>query len=268
MNNTTDPWQTLLTSTDIFSDLCDIYTAEFLTDFAVHFNRAPQPFDLFQRVLSTAHAYVTAKAAKQAEVSKLLQNSGVHLIGAGLSARRLSYELSQISKSKRAAQLVDINLQSVLEDAETRPYATKAYRSARFRSGPQSRLDVIEELAAALEQAIGQIIALPVDYDGEKDARQRALEFVIEANSAAQKTLPKNHAMEQAARAFQPLWEAFSTVDYRRGRYHHEIGGYDCKPGNALFSIITKLDSTVAPSLAGTAIENLRAQAEVENRND
>jgi hypothetical protein len=218
--------------------------------------------------LSTAHTYVTAKAAKQAEVSKLLQNSGVHLIGAGLSARRLSYELSQIGKSKRAAQLVDTNLQAVLDQDDARPYATKAYRSARFRSGPQSQLDVIEELAAALEQAIGQIIALPVDHDEEKDARQRALEFVIGANSTAQKTLPKNHAMEQAARAFQPLWEAFSTVDYRRGRYHHDIGGYDCKPGNALFAIITKLDPSVASSLAGTAIENMRTHVKGDLRSD
>jgi hypothetical protein len=263
-----DPWQDLLTSTDIFSDICDIYAAEFLADFASHFDKEPQPFDLFRRVVSTAHAYVTGKWAKQAEKAKLLQYSGVHLIGAGLSARRLSYELSQVTKSKRVAQSIHANLQAILQQGGARPSAMPAYKSATFRSGPEMSLTVIQELASALEEAIGQIIALPLEYDEEPDAKQRALDFVVKANDAAEITLPKNHAVEEAARAFQPLWEEFSTLAYRRGRYRHEIGGYDCKPGNALFAIITKLDSTVAPSLIGTAIENLRKQPKVENCSD
>jgi hypothetical protein len=263
-----DPWQELLTSTDIFSDICDIYSAEFFADFARHFNKDPQPFDLFQRVVSTAHAYVTGKWEKQAEKAKLLQYSGVHLIGAGLSARRLSYELSQLTKSKRASQNIHANLLAILQQGDTRSRAMKAYKSATFRSGPETSLTVIQELASALEEAIGQIIALPLEYDEEPDAKQRALDFVVQANEAAQLTLPKNHAVEEAARAFQPLWEEFSSLAYQRGRYHHEIGGYDCKPGNALFAIISKLDSTVAPSLVGTAIENLRTQSKGEKRSD
>lgn len=255
-----EPWQNLLTSTDIFSDICDIYSAEFFADFTRHFDKDPQPFDLFKRVVSTAHAYVTGKWEKQAEKSKLLRYSGVHLIGAGLSARRLSYELSQVTKSKRAAQSLHANLRATLQQGETRPRAMTAYKSASFRSGPETSITVIQELASALEKAIGQIIALPLEYNEEPDAKQRALDFVVQANEAAQITLPKNHAVEEAARAFQPLWQEFSTLAYRRGRYRHEIGGYDCKPGNALFAIISKLDSTVAPSLIGTAIENLRTQ--------
>ena len=253
-----EPWQNLLTSTDIFSDICDIYSAEFFADFTRHFDKDPQPFDLFKRVVSTAHAYVTGKWEKQAENAKLLQYSGVHLIGTGLSARRLSYELSQVTKSKRAAQSLHVNLRAILDQDEARPFATKAYKSAIFRSGPQSRLTVIQELASALEEAVAQIITLPLEYDEEQDAKPGALDFVTARNDAAQKSLPKNHAMEAAARAFQPLWEEFSSLAYRRGRYHHDIGGYDCKPGDALFAIISKLDPTVAPSLAGTAIENIR----------
>jgi hypothetical protein len=183
-----DPWQDLLTSTDIFSDICDIYSAEFFKDFTQYFNKDPQPFDLFKRVVSTAHAYVTGKWEKQAENAKLLQYSGVHLIGAGLSARRLSYELSQVTKSKRAAQNLHVNLRAVLNQDKTRPFAAKAYKSAIFRSGPQSRLTVIQELASALEEAIAQIIVLPSEYDEEQDAKQGALEFVTSRNDAAQKT--------------------------------------------------------------------------------
>lgn len=250
----------MLTSGDAFSDLCDLYPAEFFEGFAAHFDRNPKPFDLFTGVLNTGQAYVRGKWEKKVDNDKLLKYSGVHLIGAGMSARRLSYELSQVSKSKRASQAVHTNLQAVLNQSETRPYASKAYQSIAFRNGPQSRLDAIHELASALEEAIGQIIALPEEYDEERDARQRAFEFVTDANNAAKKELPKNHALEEAARSFQPLWEEFSTVAYRRGRYKHEIGDYDCKPGNALFAIITKLDPTVAASLAGTAIENIQAQ--------
>jgi hypothetical protein len=255
-----DPWQDLLTSTDIFHGICEIYSADFFDEFVTHFDHAPQPSDLFKQVISTGQAYVTGKWLKQAENGKMLQYSGVHLIGAGLSARRLSYELSQVAKSKRAARDVYANLRAILSQDETGHHTIETYKTAMFRSGPQSQLTEIQELASALEESIEKIIALPAKYDEEKDAKQRALDFATEANSAAQKILPKNYAMEEAARVFKPLWEEFSSVAYRRGRYHHEIGGYDCKPGNALFAIITKLDPSIASSLAGTAIENLRAQ--------
>lgn len=115
---------------------------------------------------------------------------------------------------------------------------------------------------------MGRSSILSREYDEEKDARPRAFEFVTKANDAPKKRLPKNHAVEQAARAFQPVWEDLSTLPYRRGRYKHEIGDYDCKPGNALHAIIAKLDPTVAPSLAGTAIENIHTQLKAEKRSD
>lgn len=262
------PWQDLLTSPDLFADLSEIYSTEFFEGFVGHFDRNPQPFEVYLNVIQTAQAYVAGKWRKEAEKSKLLRYTGVHLIGAGLSARRLSEELAQVTKSERAAQTVQAHLEAVLAHGEPRPYARYAHRSALMRNGPQSRLSTIQELASALEAAIGEIIALPSAYDEEKDAKQRAFDFVTEANHTTQKPLPKNYPMEEAARAFRPLWEEFSSVAYRRGGYRNDIGGYNCKPGNALFAIITKLDSTVALSLAGTAIENIRTQSKGENRSD
>ena len=255
-----EPWQTLLTSSDIFSDICDIYDAEFFEGFGSKFDRNPKPFDLFTGVVNTARTYVAGKWAKSVEHSTLLQYSGVHLVGAGLSARRLSYELSQVAKSKSAAQIVHNRLQATLEK-DAYPYASKAYEAATFRTGPQSRVSVIQELAAALEDAIGGLIALPSDSDDEAAAKHTAIDFVSTTNSNTQKTLPKNHPVEEAARAFKPLWEGYSTVAYRRGRYDHTIGGYNCEAGVALHQIIAKIDSNVALSLAGTAIENIKTQS-------
>jgi hypothetical protein len=263
-----DPWEDLLTSEDAFSDLCDLYSAEFFEGFASHFNRNPMPFDLFKGVLNTAQAFMRGKWDKKVEYSKLLQYSGVHLIGAGMSARRLSYELRQVTKSERASQMLHVSLQTILDQSETLPLAKKVYRSIEFRNGPQSRLNAIRELASALEEALGQIIELPEEYDEERQSRQRAFEFVTETNGSSKQVLPKNHASEAAAKAFKPVWEEFSTVAYRRGRYKHEIGGYDCKPGDALIAIIGKLDPTVAVSLAGTAIENIHTQLKGEKRSD
>lgn len=256
-----EPWQLLQTSSDLFSDICDIYDADFLRGLSKQFDLAPEPFDLFAGVANTARAYAMGKWAKSVENSTLLQYSGVHLIGAGLSARRLSYELTQAAKSKRAAHMIHSRLQTTLGDDSTRPYAAKAYKSAVFRSGPQSRISVIQELASALEEAIGEVIALPLKYDEEAAAAPRAFEFVSATNDAFEKTLTKNYPMEQAARAFKPLWEEFSSVAFRRGRYDHTIGGYNCQAGVALHQIIAKLDTKVALSLAGTAIENIRQQS-------
>lgn len=252
-------WQSLVSSSDLFNDLCDIYDTNFLTEFAARFDRNPAPFELFEGVTNTARAYVTGKWAKLAENSKLLQHSGVHLIGAGLSARRLSEELKQVAKSKCATQAIYDRLSATLENEAGYPYAAKAYKSATFRTGPQSRLSVIQELAAALEEAIAGFIDLPSDYEDEAAAKPLAFDFVSVANSEAQKILPKNHPMEEAALAFHSVWAAFSTAPYRRGRYDHSIGGYNCEAGNALHQIVENLDSKVAPSLAATAIENVRA---------
>jgi SAM-dependent methyltransferase len=258
-----DPWEDLLRSEDAFSDLCDLYSAEFFEGFASHFNRNPMPFDLFKGVLNTAQAFMRGKWDKKVEYSKLLQYSGVHLIGAGMSARRLSYELRQITKSDRASQMLHLSLEKILDQSETLPRAKKVYRSIEFRNGPQSRLSAIRELASALEEALGNIIELPSKYDEETDAAQRAFDFVSTSNSAAEKLLSKNHAVEEAARAFKPQWEAFSSVAYRRGRFNDRLGVYNCQAGDALHLIIAKLDSKVALSLAGTAIKNVEINLKV-----
>ena len=263
-----EPWQSLLTSSDIFSDICDIYDAKFFERFVSRFDGNPKPFDLFSGVTSTAHAYVAGKWAKSAENSKLLQYSAVHLIGAGMSARRLSAELGQVAKSAHVVDAIHNSLRATLENDVTRPHAAKAYRAIQFRAGPQSRLSVIQELASALEEAIKGVIDLPLEYDGEAAAKPIAFNFVSVTNSKAQKTLPKNHPMEEAARAFKPLWDEFSSVAYRRGRYDHTIGGYNCEAGVALHQIIAKIDFNVALSLAGTAIENIRSQLKFEMRSD
>ena len=215
---------------------------------------------LFKGVIDTGHAYVRGKWLKQAEKSKLLQYSGVHMMGAGVSARQLSKALQQLSKSDLANQMVSVTLAKVLAADTSRPLASKAYICPAATSGPQSRLDVVKELASALEAAIDQIITLPLDDDDAAEARERAFTFVADANRTKVKVLPKNFALEEAARTFQPLWEEFSTVAYIRGRYKQEISRYDSEPGRALYQIIRKLDSTVAESLAGTAIEKIRVQ--------
>ncbi|PXW71067.1 hypothetical protein C7964_102969 [Loktanella sp. PT4BL] len=262
------PWKKLLTSGNIFGDLCDIYDADFFDEFASHFDRNPKVFDLFKGVHETGQAYVMGKWAQKATNSNLLKFSGVHLIGAGLSARRLSYELSQVNKSAKVSKAVQSEVQKALAASDTRPFGKRTYLSIQFHNGPKSQLTAIHELASALEEAIGTIIPLPYEDEEEKDVRRQAFEFVNQANNAPKKPLHRNHAMLEAARAFRPLWEECSTLPYRRGRYKHEIGGYDCKPADALFAIIAKLDPTVAQSLPGTAIENIHAQLQAEMRSD
>ena len=254
-----EPWQRLLTSADLFGDLCDVFPAAFFDTFATRFDRKPHAIELFKGVIDTGRAYVRGKWLKQAEKSKLLQYSGVHLIGAGVSARRLSEALQQLSKSDHASQMMSENLAAVLAGDGTSQHAQTAHAAIIAKNGPQSHLNAIQQLASALETAVGQIVALPQDDDDEDETRQRAFAFVEETNRTKVKVLPKNFALEEAARTFQALWEEFSTVAYIRGRYKHEIGGYDCDPGRALHQIIKELDSTVAESLAGTAIENIRA---------
>ncbi|MEH6740874.1 MAG: hypothetical protein V7695_20355 [Sulfitobacter sp.] len=213
---------------------------------------------LFKGVIDTGHAYVCGKWLKQAEKSNLLQYSGVHMMGAGVSARQLSEALQQLGKSDLANQIVSATLAKVLAADTSRPQALKAYICPAAPSGPQSRLDVIQQLASALEEAIGQIIALPLDGDDAAAARERAFTFVADANRTKVKTLSKYFAVQEAARAFQPLWEEFSSVAYLRGGYKFTSQGYECEPGTALHQIIRKLVSTVAESLVGTAIENVR----------
>lgn len=255
-----EPWQRLQTSPDLINEIHEIYGADFLKSFASRFDRKPEPHDLLEGVTDTACAYVTGKWGKAVDKSKLLKYSGIHLIGAGLSARRLSYELRQIAKSERASHAVYNQLRAKLAAHADRPFAANTYTSAMQNTGPRSRLTVIQELASALEDAIDDIIPLPVDYADEAGATQRAFDFVTDNNNAAEKLLPKSYPMEAAAGAFKPIWERFSTVAYRRGRFDHTRGGYNSEAGSALFLIVSKLDSNVAESLARTAIENVRRQ--------
>ena len=252
-----EPWEELLESTDVFSDLSDLYPEEFYRHFAGHFDRAPHPLDLVKDVLNTAYAYAYGKWRKQADNGFFLKFTARHLIGAGLSARRLAYELRQVQKSDLATDWVALNLPAQFADSE-RPYGQCAYRAARLHNGPKARLRHIEELAAALETAIAEIVPLPADSEDEAQACADLSHWADEINQTHRRGLSKNFAMEEAARCFRPIWERHSTLPFQRGRYRHEIGGYDCKPGNALHAIIARIDRSIAPSLAGTAIENIR----------
>lgn len=263
------PWQRLLTSADMHSDLMDIYDDTFFHDFAAQFDRDPQPNELIEGVLETASSYINGKWKKLADKDKLLKYSGLHMINAGVAARDLSYALSQINKSKLASAGVQKRFATCFERIQTkRPHGASIHNLAVLKAGPQARLTMIYELAATLGEAIEDIISLPLKDDDEATTRKRALSFVADVNITRKKILTKNHAMEEAARAFRPLWERHSSVDFRRGRYRHEIGGYDCKAANALFAVISKLDPNVASSLAGTAIENVRKGNLAQKRSD
>ena len=252
----TETWQRLTESHDLFSDLCDIYTPEFYATFADRFDRAPNPSALENGVHETAEAYLMGKWRKRADNSALLKYSGVHLMGAGLAARRLASELTQVAKSDLASTVITIRTGK--KSGSDKPYG-RVLEAARLKHlGPQVRLRSIIETCAALEEAIATLIDLPDDATEEPNERQRALDFAESFNANHEKELSKNHAVESAALAFQPVWEEFSTVRYARGRYKHERGGYDSAPVNALYEIINQLDSMVARSLVGTAIENIR----------
>lgn len=260
-NRPAEEWQRLLVSHNVTDDLWTLYPASFIEDLAERFDRHPQPIELMQGVLDTGSAYLEAKWLKQVERGNWLKYSGTHLISAGLAARKLSGALTQLSRSAPAAQAVQERLSIVLAQDPTSPNANLAHEASMRRSGPQARLATFEQLASALEAAIANIIPLPDEYDEEKDARDRARMFVEHANAQTKHRLPKNHAVEEAARAFKPLWEDFSTVPYRRGRYRDEVVGYNCEPGAALHQIIARLDSTVALSLVGNAINKIWIQS-------
>lgn len=260
MTNKIEPWERLLKSHDLFADLCDLFTPAFYISFAKRFDRHPHPIALVQGVHKTATAYVEAKWHKRVSQSQLLKFSGVHLLSAGLAARRMSYALAQISKSDRASQIVSFRYGKQLNE---RPLAQRL-----AKLGPQSRLTSLMETSAALEDAIASFLPLPDDPDEEKEYRSTALEFVKADNASTRQPLTKNHPMESAARAFQPVWTEFSTKQFARGRYKFDPPGYDSEAANALHDIVRTLDSTVPNSLAGTAIENVRKQLKDENRSD
>ena len=253
MRKTDEPWEQLLTSRDLFSDLCDLYEPEFYIAFASRFDRNPHPTALVQGVHKTAQPYLEGKWRKRAVKSQLLKYSGVHLLAAGLSARRLADALTQISKSDRASAIISSRYE---KEARVRPLAQKL-----DRLGPEAHLQALTETSAALEAAIASFIDLPDDPSEEKDRKSSALEFAESYNAKPpRKKLPKNHPIECAALAFKPMWEEFSTKAFARGRYKYELGGYDSPAADALHEIIKRLDSAIAPTLAGTAIENVRAQ--------
>mgnify|MGYP003133637569 CR=1 FL=1 len=254
MTKAVEPWERLMTSHDLFADLCDLYEPEFYIPFASRFDREPHPVALVQGVHETAKAYLEATWRKCAARSQLLKHSGVHLIAAGLAARRLTYALSQISKSDRASTIIFLRYE---RQTSERPLAQ---RLARF--GPKARLQALSETSAALEAAIASFVTLPDDPADEKDRKPWALEFVEHFNAKRRKKLAKNHPMERAALAFQPMWEEFSSKRFARGPYKHDPPGYDSPAADALYEIIKRLDASIAPTLAGTAIENVRAQSE------
>lgn len=252
-----EPWENLLHSANIYDDLGAIYTNEFLLAFAEHFDRAPHPVELMEGVFATARAYVNGKWRKQIERDRWRKYSGVNLIRAGLSARRLAWSLRQIGKSGPATDAVLEQLGDTLREGD-RALGRRAYQSSLNRSGPATQLRTIQELVASLEDAISELIEVPEDPNEEWGRKPYAINYVNEKNLSATRTLTKNFPVEEAARVFRPVWEKFSTVPYRRGRYYFELGRYDCKAGDALHEILSRLDRSIAPSLSGTAIENTK----------
>jgi hypothetical protein len=184
------------------------------------------------------------------------------MISAGVAARQVSHSLNQIAKSDLANAMISNHLPAAI--GAKRPFAEQVHQKVARQLGPEKRLQHIEELCAALSEAIGQIIPLPDDDEDAKNMTGWSFDFVDEVNAAHEKTLSKNHAIELAAICFRSTWEAHSTLKYHRGRYKFERGDYDSPPADALFAILTKLDSTIAPSLVGTALENIRKQPLVE----
>lgn len=261
MIKTVEPWERLMTSHDLFVDLCDLYEPEFYITFATRFDRNPHPIALVQGVHETAKAYLEAKWRKRAAKSQLLKHSGVHLMAAGLAARRLTYALSQINKSERASTIISLRYE---RQTSERPLAQ---RLARF--GPEARLKALSETSAALEAAIESFITLPDDPADEKKRKPWALDFVEDFNAKPpRKKFTKNHPMECAARAFKPVWEEFSSKRFARGPYKYDPPGYDSPAADALNEIVKRLDASVAPTLAGTVIENVRVQLKKEFYSD
>ena len=255
-------WQRLLISNNQPADFYEIYSTEFFMDFARHFNRSPYPFELIQGVHKTAQAYLKGKQEKIAEHSKMQKHTGRHLFNAGLSAKSLSYALRQISKSEIAASMVDDNLPEHLHEIAGK--GALVHQSTKSRFGPSHPLKYIEELSEALSRAIGDIVELSGPKDDEGEFRYRAMaypETFNEAQEAKSNPLAKYHALEAAAIAFRPTWEACSSLEYIRGGFRHELGRYDSKPAYALFQIVSKLDTQIPASRTGTAIENIRTQS-------
>ena len=134
---TREPWELLLESAEVFSDLSDLYPEEFYQDFVEHFDRAPHPLDLVKGVLNTAYAYVYGKWRKQADNGFFLKFTARHLIGAGLSARRLAYELRQVQKSDLATDWVALKLPAQFAESE-RPYGQWRPSRRKTAQRPQS----------------------------------------------------------------------------------------------------------------------------------
>ena len=251
MTKTVEPWEALLESHDLFSDLCDLYQPDFYISYASRFDRNPHPVALVQGVHATAKAYVEAKWLKRATKSKLLKYSGVHMVDAGIAAKRLTYALGQISKSDRAAIIIGLRFERQLHD----PLLVQRFRTL----GPKARLQSLIDTSAALEAGIASFMPLPDDPDDEDEYRFSALEFVAEYNAKTFKKPRKNHPMECAARAFHPVWKEFSTRNFARGRYRYDPPGYDSPAADALQEIVRKLNSSVAPSLGSGPIDFRRA---------
>ena len=259
-----EPWERLLKSHDIYADLAEIYPDAFYDDLARLFDKSPYPFELINGVQKTARAYVDGKWRKRIVRSQLLKFTGVHLMKAGQAAQQLEASLEQLQKSAIGEAALYKRLEKYLKSASAKGQATYSYE--RFRNGPDNPLSFIRELSGALALAANEIIPLPDKDEPESVAESRAKNFVEPANKQRrqnQEKLAAHYALEQAAAAFQPTWEQFSTKPYQRGRYHHDKGGYYSEPVIAFHRIIAQIDSRVVETLVGTAINNVLNAAKV-----
>lgn len=258
-------WETLCKSNDIHTDLAEIYPFDFFTGLASHFDKSPKPFELVQGVNSTVVAYLKGQIKKAEYRSELLQYTGAHLIKAGVAAKQLQYSLKQISRSRVAESVLYNKTAHLFSKNDQR--GKQAYENVKFRNGPRDPFAYLREISNALSLAANEIIELPDKNETEATTAWRASQFVKKINAErkdGKKKLPAHYALEAAAIAFHPTWESHSSKIYSRGRYDHGRGGYASEATSAFHKIISKIDTRVPESLAGTAIENSRKQLKVD----
>ena len=260
--NSNPVWKQLLISDNLAFDLDSIYSDAVLEKLSILLEKCDASSKLVPGVHKTARSFLRGKYEKQLQKSAVLQSSGRHLATLGVVAGQLSSTLKMATKSDLVQKILADKLGERL--TADRPFGEVANTAARFHSGPAVPLSYLQDVSAALAEAVGELVDMP-EYSGNQAALRAAGDkFVTESSGEPHpdyKDLPKNHALEAAAWAFRETWEAFSDQPYIRGRYKPERGKYDSRPAYGLFLIVSELDRTVTESLCGTAIENIRRRS-------
>lgn len=252
-------WEKLLVCTDLERELDTIYTEDVLERLSHLMEKSDDPDQLRAGVHKTARSFLCGKYEKQVEQGEILQHTGRHLANVGIASKQLAYSLKQVTKSTRAQELLAVKLANTL--AEGRPFGKDAYHGALYRNGPALPLAYLQEIAAALSEAVDELVDMPDRTDDKRAVRDAGEKFVTEFSAIPHPVytdLPTNHPIENAALTFKETWETYSDAPYIRGGFKHDRGGYDSLPAYGLYLIVSPLDPTLKESLCGTAIENIR----------